>query len=306
MCSIRTAAAASPFTTDPWPTWHSDSPDGAPIAGLVRPARARRRRRGTSTRGDGAACALTCGPFSPGATITPCITRTRVPLRRTVRTARASTGGPMTDPAGASARQRPYGIEPDVVLQLPLHGRTRPRPGRHGGFVGRRAGSPGRLARLATRPSGARGLARGSARELRRRVEQARTSRGAERQRRAAVRDAARPRRRRLSRAPRQRHDDRRRLSVVHRLGPRHVHRHAWPLPGDWPARRGARHPARVGAAVSEGMLPNRFPDGGESPEFNAVDASLWFVVAVHDCSNAPSAERWLDRAERARRSRRC
>jgi len=36
-------------------------------------------------------------------------------------------------------------------------------------------------------------------------------------------------------------------------------------------------------AAVSKGMLPNRFPDSGEAPEFNAVDASLWFVVAVHD-----------------------
>ena len=35
--------------------------------------------------------------------------------------------------------------------------------------------------------------------------------------------------------------------------------------------------------AVSEGMLPNRFPDSGEQPEFNAVDASLWYVVAVHD-----------------------
>jgi predicted glycogen debranching enzyme len=34
--------------------------------------------------------------------------------------------------------------------------------------------------------------------------------------------------------------------------------------------------------AVSEGMLPNRFPDR-ESPEFNSVDASLWFVIAVHD-----------------------
>ena len=33
---------------------------------------------------------------------------------------------------------------------------------------------------------------------------------------------------------------------------------------------------------VSEGMLPNRFPDGG-TPEYNSVDASLWFVVAVHD-----------------------
>ena len=36
-------------------------------------------------------------------------------------------------------------------------------------------------------------------------------------------------------------------------------------------------------AAISEGMLPNRFPDRGEAPEFNSVDASLWFVIAVYD-----------------------
>jgi predicted glycogen debranching enzyme len=36
-------------------------------------------------------------------------------------------------------------------------------------------------------------------------------------------------------------------------------------------------------AAVSEGMLPNRFADRGEVPEFNSVDASLWYVVAVHE-----------------------
>ena len=34
---------------------------------------------------------------------------------------------------------------------------------------------------------------------------------------------------------------------------------------------------------VSEGMLPNRFPDRGEEPEFNAADASLWYIVAVHE-----------------------
>lgn len=34
---------------------------------------------------------------------------------------------------------------------------------------------------------------------------------------------------------------------------------------------------------VSQGMLPNRFPDGGDQPEFNAVDASLWFIIAVRD-----------------------
>jgi predicted glycogen debranching enzyme len=32
---------------------------------------------------------------------------------------------------------------------------------------------------------------------------------------------------------------------------------------------------------VSEGMLPNRFPDGGEEPEYNTVDATLWYFHAV-------------------------
>jgi predicted glycogen debranching enzyme len=39
--------------------------------------------------------------------------------------------------------------------------------------------------------------------------------------------------------------------------------------------------------AISEGMLPNRFPDHGEAPEFNSVDASLWFVIAVYDLFDA-------------------
>ena len=34
---------------------------------------------------------------------------------------------------------------------------------------------------------------------------------------------------------------------------------------------------------VSEGMLPNRFPDQGDKPEYNSVDASLWYIIAVHD-----------------------
>jgi predicted glycogen debranching enzyme len=41
---------------------------------------------------------------------------------------------------------------------------------------------------------------------------------------------------------------------------------------------------------VSEGMLPNRFPDSGEAPEYNSVDASLWYVVAVHDFLSACTA----------------
>jgi predicted glycogen debranching enzyme len=34
---------------------------------------------------------------------------------------------------------------------------------------------------------------------------------------------------------------------------------------------------------VSEGMLPNRFLDAGTLPEFNAVDASLWFIVLTSE-----------------------
>ena len=32
---------------------------------------------------------------------------------------------------------------------------------------------------------------------------------------------------------------------------------------------------------ISEGMIPNRFPDEGEIPEYNAVDATLWYFEAV-------------------------
>jgi predicted glycogen debranching enzyme len=41
-------------------------------------------------------------------------------------------------------------------------------------------------------------------------------------------------------------------------------------------------------------MLPNRFPDRGETPEFNSVDAFLWYIIAVHDylqsCQNQSPA----------------
>ena len=37
-------------------------------------------------------------------------------------------------------------------------------------------------------------------------------------------------------------------------------------------------------AHVSEGMLPNRFPDAGETPEYNTVDATLWYFDAVAAC----------------------
>jgi predicted glycogen debranching enzyme len=52
---------------------------------------------------------------------------------------------------------------------------------------------------------------------------------------------------------------------------------------------------------VSEGMLPNRFPDAGEQPDYNAVDASLWFIVAVHEFLEACSVRaRDVARADRS------
>ena len=43
----------------------------------------------------------------------------------------------------------------------------------------------------------------------------------------------------------------------------------------------------RWAGTVSEGMVPNRFPDGIDEPEFNSVDASLWYVIAIHEFLHA-------------------
>jgi predicted glycogen debranching enzyme len=43
-------------------------------------------------------------------------------------------------------------------------------------------------------------------------------------------------------------------------------------------ARRILRTFARF---VDRGMLPNRFPDAGEAPEYNTVDATLWYFEAI-------------------------
>jgi len=42
---------------------------------------------------------------------------------------------------------------------------------------------------------------------------------------------------------------------------------------------------------VSEGMLPNLFPDKSDRPEYNSVDASLWYIIAVHDFLAATDAK---------------
>ncbi|MBA2538797.1 MAG: glycogen debranching enzyme N-terminal domain-containing protein, partial [Deltaproteobacteria bacterium] len=35
-------------------------------------------------------------------------------------------------------------------------------------------------------------------------------------------------------------------------------------------------------SVVSEGMLPNRFDESSATPEYNSVDAALWFVIGAH------------------------
>jgi predicted glycogen debranching enzyme len=38
---------------------------------------------------------------------------------------------------------------------------------------------------------------------------------------------------------------------------------------------------------VDQGMLPNRFPDAGEEPAYNTVDATLWYFQSVYQCALA-------------------
>jgi predicted glycogen debranching enzyme len=38
---------------------------------------------------------------------------------------------------------------------------------------------------------------------------------------------------------------------------------------------------------INRGILPNRMPDHGEAPEYNSVDASLWYAVVVHEFLDA-------------------
>lgn len=48
---------------------------------------------------------------------------------------------------------------------------------------------------------------------------------------------------------------------------------------------------------VDRGMLPNRFPDRGETPEYNTVDATLWYFQAVWEYTQAAGDGAELARA---------
>lgn len=50
---------------------------------------------------------------------------------------------------------------------------------------------------------------------------------------------------------------------------------------------------------VSEGMLPNLFPDNGGKPEYNSVDASLWYVLAAGELLEHPQGSKLLTPSDR-------
>ena len=73
-------------------------------------------------------------------------------------------------------------------------------------------------------------------------------------------------------------------LSVVHRLGPRHVHLVAGVVSGDGePADARAVLLAWAGAVSRRDAAEPLSRPRRAQPEYNAVDASLWFVVAVYE-----------------------
>lgn len=45
---------------------------------------------------------------------------------------------------------------------------------------------------------------------------------------------------------------------------------------------------------VSQGMLPNRFPDAGDEAEYNTVDATLWYFEAVRAYAEATGDHKWV------------
>jgi len=51
---------------------------------------------------------------------------------------------------------------------------------------------------------------------------------------------------------------------------------------------------AAFASNVSKGMLPNRFQDNGEAPEYNNVDGTLWYFIAVYKYLLATNDKRFV------------
>jgi predicted glycogen debranching enzyme len=49
--------------------------------------------------------------------------------------------------------------------------------------------------------------------------------------------------------------------------------------------------------SIDRGMLPNRFPEKGETPEYNTVDATLWFFEAIWQYLHSRTEPAWKEEA---------
>lgn len=45
---------------------------------------------------------------------------------------------------------------------------------------------------------------------------------------------------------------------------------------------------------VSQGMLPNRYPDGAQPPEYNNVDGTLWYFIAIQKYLEAGGSKKFI------------
>ena len=296
------------FTHDPWPTWEFDVADGTARApgdlGSARHGRGRHRLDAGQRRGSRRASRQAV-PVRP-----------RLPLDASRERRRSASTRTASE---ATVRFSSYDGVPDVVSLSNGDYRHAPEWYRRFLYTAERErglddtedlASPGELSwplsAPANKPCGCCGpqlpmltqrAHRRRSRHVRRRCE----TRGASPAR--AFSDRPRSGGGRVSRPPRRRQDDRRRLSLVHRLGPRHVHRHPRAVPGDGPPRRRARHPGRMGrrrvgrdAAESDFPITARRPSSTPStPRCGTSSRS------TSCCSAARSGARLLTSAQRQR-----
>ena len=260
-CIRAASTTSSTFAHEPWPRWTFALPDGsddrARDASSTAVDGTRRRWPGASHGGAGRAT-LQRAAAALGARLPRADARERrVRFRRARRTAATSRWRPYADvPAIAALSNGAYAHEPDWYRNF-LYARgsgARPRLRRGPGLARHVHASTSRAATrsLVLRAGdGIGGDAAGAGRAHARR-RSARAARRSRRSTRAAdayvVRRGARP-------------HDHRRLSVVHRLGPRHVHRDARPAARARPLRRRARRSCWTGpATVSRGHAAQPLP----------------------------------------------
>ena len=95
------------------------------------------------------------------------------------------------------------------------------------------------------------------------------------------IRPAGRPRTRPASAPPARSPHHHRRLSLVHRLGPRHDDQPGRPDPHHRPAVDAGYILRTFAHYIRDGLIPNLFPEGQHEGLYHTADATLWFFHAL-------------------------